>query len=181
MAKAERGSLAGGTLARLEARAAQRRASPRTDRRQALPVRRVQGEGGLDAGARVFARGTQLRGDRAHQVTPLVPRCAQKASIPLARPALPATPAAHWARAPAVDPLPSAALRPPPPSSTHPPRTPAAVWLPAEPAVPTRSPTPVPRSGVAPRPANKIAPMIATASVLASARKKFMAPVAVPT
>ena len=43
------------------------------------------------------------------------------------------------------------------------------------------SSTPAPRSGVAPSPASRIAPITATASVLASARKKFIAPVAVPT
>src|SRR5215813_8240899 len=68
MATPERGPLAGGALARPEARAAQRRPPPRTDRRQALSVDRVQGEGRLDAGARIFARGAQLRGYRTRQV-----------------------------------------------------------------------------------------------------------------
>src|SRR5262245_45268856 len=54
--------------------------------------------------------------------------------------------------------------------------TPAAPALTAA----TSRPTP-PRSGVKPRPASRIAPMIATASALPSARKKFMVPVAAPT
>src|SRR5262249_17907558 len=69
MATPQRGPLAGGALARPAARAAQGRPPPRTDRRQALSVDRVQGEGRLDAGARIFARGAQLRGYRTRQVT----------------------------------------------------------------------------------------------------------------
>src|SRR5262249_56395074 len=68
MATPERGPLAVGALARPEARAAQGRPPPRTDRRQALSVDRVQGEGRLDAGARIFARGARLRGYRTRQV-----------------------------------------------------------------------------------------------------------------
>src|SRR5262245_5300460 len=108
MATPERGPLAGGALARLEARAAQRRPSPRTDGRQALPADRVQGKGELDVGARIFARGTQLRGYRTHQVASFAARSAfaqkrEKDSTPPARAVLPARAAAHWPRVPAAD------------------------------------------------------------------------------
>src|SRR5262249_34387681 len=74
MATSERGPLAGRALARLETRAAQRRPSPRTDGRQALSIGRVQGEGRLDVGARIFARGAQLRGYGTHQVASFAAR-----------------------------------------------------------------------------------------------------------
>src|SRR5215510_12148190 len=108
MATPERGPLAGGALARLEARAAQRRPSPRTDGRQALSVDRVQGQGRLDVRARIFARGAQLRGYRTHQVASFAVRSTfaqkrEKDSTPPARAALPPRPAAHWSRVPAAD------------------------------------------------------------------------------
>src|SRR5262245_19453580 len=129
MATPERGPLAGGTLARPEARAAQRRPPPRTDRRQALSVDGVQGEGRLDVGARIFARGAHVRRYRTRQValdivsarfTSRAERT--KDSTPLARAVLPARPAARWPRVPVADALPSAALRQAPRSRKYPPR-----------------------------------------------------------
>ncbi len=60
-------------------------------------------------------------------------------------------------------------------------RNTAVMSTPAAPAFSISVSMPTPRCGAAPRVESRIAPMIATASELASARKKFMAPVAVPT
>src|SRR5215472_3377172 len=178
MATPERGSLAGGTFARLEARAAQKRPSPRTDRRQALSVRRVQGEGRLDAGAWIFARGAHLRGYGAHQValdigSPLVSRARRKHERAYSAGAgggcgdtggaLGAGP--RSGRSSISSTAASAAIKKIS-AATNTNRNTDAISIPAAPAVSTRSSTPVPRSGVAPRPASRIAPMIATASVL---------------
>src|SRR5262249_34573184 len=182
MATPERGPLAGGALARFEARAAQRRPSPRTDGRQALSVDRVQGQGRLDVGARIFARGAQLRGYRTHQVVSFAVRPRSRRARESLYSAGAGGASGASGGAPVAGPrsgrssmssTPASAASRKTSAATNANRNTAAVSIPAAPAVSTRSSTPVPRSGVAPRPASRIAPMIATASVLASARKKF--------
>jgi hypothetical protein len=62
VAARERGALTRGAFARRACRIPRRRASSRTDRRQDLRSVRVPGQGRLDARARTFAAGAQIRG-----------------------------------------------------------------------------------------------------------------------
>src|SRR5262249_32249701 len=145
------------------------------------PAGRVQAEGRLEDGARVPARGSRLQRRRAQQV--VVGESVYSAGagggpdgtggVLLAGP--------RNGRCSITNPAASAATtKMSAATKTH--RNTAAMSTPAAPALATIRSTPAPpRSGAAPSVPSRIAPMIATASVLASARKKFIAPVAVPT